>query len=162
MVVGQRKGLPIGGHLSAAYVELVALKREYEVCSWPASVEGLRTARYRDNFFVAVPHPWGSKQRGSTAAELTDLLQMPGVHERGGDEARCMELRINWDSEANAKGGEKPGTVKAVLAYRTDADRQGESGDVRTWPEWAGPRAAALLHGGGPRCKGELVGVGEV
>ena len=72
---------------------------------------------------------------------------MPVVPERGGDEARCLELRIKWVSKANAKLGEKPGTVKAVLAYRTDADRQGESGDVRTWPEWADPRAPALLNG---------------
>ena len=40
-----------------------------------------------------------------------------------------------------------PGAVKAVLAYRTDADRQGESGDVRTWPEWQDPRTPALLLG---------------
>ena len=26
-------------------------------------------------------------------------------------------------------------------------DRQGESGDVRTWPEWQDPRAPALLRG---------------
>ena len=50
VVVGQRQGLPIGGHLSAAYVELLALKREYEVSLWPASVAGMLTARYRDNF----------------------------------------------------------------------------------------------------------------
>ena len=35
VVVGQRKGLPIGGNLPA-YVELVALKREYEVSTWLA------------------------------------------------------------------------------------------------------------------------------
>ena len=49
-VLRQRKGLPIGGHLSAAYVELVALQREYQ-CVWPPSLSGLPTARYRDNFF---------------------------------------------------------------------------------------------------------------
>ena len=30
VVLVQRKGLPIGGHLSAAYVELVALRRELQ------------------------------------------------------------------------------------------------------------------------------------
>ena len=130
VVVGQRQGLPIGGHLSAAYVELLALKREYEVSLWPASVAGMLTARYRDNFFVAVPHPWAADQRAVAADELSELLQMPVVPERGGDEARCLELRIKWVSKANAKLGEKSGTVKVVLAYRTDADRQGESGDL--------------------------------
>ena len=28
-----------------------------------------------------------------------------------------------------------------------DSNRQGESGDVRTWPEWSDPRAPALLRG---------------
>ena len=37
--------------------------------------------------------------------------------------------------------------MKALLAYRTDADRQGEGGDVRTWPEWHDPRTSSLLHG---------------
>ena len=37
--------------------------------------------------------------------------------------------------------------AEAVLAYRTDPDRQGESGDVRTWPEWQDPGTPALLHG---------------
>ena len=100
VVVGQRKGLPIGGHLSAAYVELVALKREYEVSAWPCSMAGLPTARHGDNFFVAVPHPWDADRRTAAAKELTELLQMPVVHERGGDEARCLELRIKWVSGA--------------------------------------------------------------
>ena len=95
MVVGQRKGLPIGGHLSAAYVELVALKSESEVCSWPASVEGLRTRSYRDNVFVAVPHPRSSKQRDAAAAELTELLQMPVV-------TRCTSSSQVGGSMSNA------------------------------------------------------------
>ena len=71
--------------------------------------------------------------------ELTTLLNMPIVHERGGQEQRCLELRIKWVGEANAKCDEQLNTVKAVLAYRPDADRQGESGDLRTWPEWRVP-----------------------
>ena len=48
----QYRGLPIGGHFSAALVELVALWRE---CTQPRpqSVAALPTARYRDNYFVA-------------------------------------------------------------------------------------------------------------
>jgi len=122
VVVGQRKGLPIGGNLPA-YVELVALKREYEVSTWPASVAGLRTARYRDNFFVAVREERTAADRDRTAAELTELLLMPVGFERAGRIARCLEMHLEWSTE-------RP--VKAVLAYQTDPDRQGESGDVRT------------------------------
>ena len=138
IVVGQHRGLPIGGHLSAAYVELVALQRELQ-CPWPSSLEGLPTARYRDNFFVVLREEWSDAQRQTTAKEMSDLLLMPVGFERGGRVARCLELRIDWSA--------KPDAVKATLAYRTDADRQGESGDVRTWPEWRDPRAPALLHG---------------
>ena len=117
----QRKGLPIGGHLSAAYVELVALKRELE-CDWPLSLSGV-TSRYRDTFFVVVKEERASADRERTAVELSALLMMPVKFERAGREARCLELRLCWADSCR---------VKAVLAYRTDADRQGESGDVRT------------------------------
>ena len=137
VVLQQRKGLPIGGHLSAAYVELVALRREFE-CEWPSSLSGLPTARYRDNFFMAVREERSAAERERTAGELTELLVMPVGFERAGRVARCLELRLEWTSE-------RP--VKAVLAYRTDSDRQGESGDVRTWPEWRDPRTPALLRG---------------
>jgi hypothetical protein len=136
-VLRQRKGLPIGGHLSAAYVELVALRREHQ-CVWPASLSGLPTARYRDNFFVVFREERTAAEREGTAAELSILLLMPVGFERAGRVARCLELRLDWTGEA---------AVKATLAYRTDADRQGESGDVRTWPEWQDPRAPALLRG---------------
>ena len=63
---------------------------------------------------------------------------MPVKFERAGREARYLELRLCWADGCR---------VKAVLAYRTDADRQGESGDVRTWPEWSDPRIPALLRG---------------
>ena len=49
IVLQQEKGLPIGGHLSAALVELVALHREMTQPS-PARLVGTMTARYRDNF----------------------------------------------------------------------------------------------------------------
>ena len=133
----QRKGLPIGGHLSAVYVELVALQREFQ-CAWPTSLTGLPAARYRDNFFVAEPEERTAADREWTAAELSELLLMPVVFERAGRVARCLELRLDWKSDV---------AVKATLAYRTDADRQGESGNVRIWPEWQDPRAPALLRG---------------
>ena len=107
----------------------------------------LSSARYGDNLVEAVTTPYTSEQRVQAAAELTSMLNMPVGHERGGDHARCLELRIKWISDSNATGGEQPGHVKAVLAYRTDPDRQGESGDLRTWPEWRDPRAKGLLHG---------------
>ena len=136
-VLQQRKGLPIGGHLSAAYVELVALQREY-ICEWPPSLSGLPTTRYRDNFFMVVREERGAAERERTAVDLSELLLMPVGFERAGRVARCLELRLDWTAEA---------AVKATLAYRTDADRQGESSDVRTWPEWQDPRAPALLRG---------------
>ena len=137
VVLGQRKGLPIGGHLSAAYVELVALQRELQ-CQWPSTLHGLPTSRYRDNFFVVVPVEWDSEQTRLLAVALTDLLLMPVQFERGGRLARCLELRLEWRDGYS---------VKATLAFRTDSDRQGESGDVRTWPEWRDPRTPGLLHG---------------
>ena len=63
---------------------------------------------------------------------------MPVVFERGGRVARCLELRIDWRN---------PSMIKATLAYRTDDDRQGESHDVRTWPEWLDPRTRVVLAG---------------
>jgi len=137
VVLQQVRGLPIGGHLSAAFVELVALSREYR-CEWPPSLSGLPTARYRDNFFVASPAERTAAERDRTAAQLSELLLMPVVFERAGRVARCLEVRLDWTPDR---------AVKAVLAYRTDADRQGESGDVRTWPERHDPRTPALLRG---------------
>ena len=60
------------------------------------------------------------------------------VFERAGIVSRCLELRLSWVEEDR---------VKAQLAYRTDADRQGESGNVSTWPDWSDPRTPALLRG---------------
>ena len=90
------------------------------------------------NFFVAVPEARTVADREGTAAELSELLLMPVLFERAGRVARCLELRLGWTSDV---------AVKATLAYRTDADRQGESGNVRIWPEWQDPRAPALLRG---------------
>ena len=78
----QRKGLPIGGHLSAAYVELVALKQELE-CEWPLSLPGV-TSRYRGNFFIVVKEERASADRERTAVELSALLMMPVKFEWAG------------------------------------------------------------------------------
>ena len=63
---------------------------------------------------------------------------MPVVFERGGREARCLEIRLDWQCPSN---------VSVVLAYRTDGDRQGESGDVVSWPRWKDPRTTKVLNG---------------
>ena len=97
------------------------------------------TARYRDNFFIVLPDEPSEAERQATARALSELLLMPVGFERGGRVARCLELRIDWTNDACK--------VKSVLAYRTDTDRQGESADVRTWPEWRDPRATVVLHG---------------
>ena len=96
------------------------------------------TTRYRDNFFVVLQAEPTEAQRRATAEALSLLLLMPVAFERGGRVARCLELRLSWLDAAK---------VKAVLAYRTDADRQGESQDVRTWPEWKDPRTSTVLYG---------------
>ena len=95
------------------------------------------STRYRDNFFVVLQIEPTEAQRRATAEALSALLLMPVVFERGGRVARCLELRISWIDAAK---------LKATLAYRTDADRQGESKDVRTWPEWKDPRTSTVLH----------------
>ncbi len=81
---------------------------------------------------------WDSAQCAALAQALSELLLMPVVFERGGRCARCLELRLQWRDTC---------PVKATLAFRTDSDRQGESGDLRTWPEWSDPRCPGLLHG---------------
>ena len=75
VVLKQEKGLPIGGHLSAALIKLVALHREMLQPS-PALLCGTITARYRDNFFVAIPNS-ADCNMNETAAQLSELLCMP-------------------------------------------------------------------------------------
>ena len=82
-VLKQRKGWPIGGHLSAAFVELVALRRELQ-CVWPPMLADMPTARYRDNFFVVLPAEPCEVSPSETAQALSKLLLMPVCFERGG------------------------------------------------------------------------------
>ena len=72
----QTKGLPIGGHLSAALVELVALFREHTASPWPPALGDYLSCRYRDNFFIAVDSTTACPFNES-ASQLSELLQMP-------------------------------------------------------------------------------------
>ena len=134
-VLEQCKGLPIGGHLSAALVELVALWREYQQ-PWPLQLEGTVSARYRDNFFVALSTEVTPCYYKEVAVALSQLLAMPVKFERAGTEVRCLELRLRFDP---------PRAVHVTVAFRTDCDRQGEAGDVVSWPPRVDPRARMLV-----------------
>ena len=87
---------------------------------------------------MVLPAERTEAEHRAAAVEFSALLLMPVVFERAGRVARCLELWLSWAEDDR---------VKAQMAYRTDADRQGESGDVRTWPEWEDPRTPALLRG---------------
>ena len=123
IVLEQVRGLPIGGHLSAAMVELVALQREF-VVEWLPMLQSVTTSRYRDNCFIVIEKEWSEEQVEACAAALTSLLMIPVKIEKAGRQARCLEVRLDWTCQDN---------VAVVLAYQTDADRQGESGDVTSW-----------------------------
>ena len=71
-----------------------------------------------------------------SAASLSQLLQMPVKPVARGARMRCLELWLTF-SEGHA--------VRSVLAFRTDADRQGESNDVASWPARDDPRTRMLL-----------------
>ena len=117
-------------------LRLVALKREL-LQQWPHCLTNALSARYRDNFFVVVSSEWTTEQMEALGRGLTALLLMPVGLERCGRELRCLETRLRWRDDV----------VSAVLAYRTDADRQGESQDVTSWPEWKDPRTGSVLNG---------------
>ena len=63
---------------------------------------------------------------------------MPVKFEGSGRVKRFLEMRISLVPNH---------PVKALLAFRTDQDRQGESNDVESWPPWADPRTRTLLKG---------------
>ena len=98
----QRQGLPIGGHLSAAFIELVALRRVCQ-CSWPPMLMNVPTARYRGNVFVVLSDEPSVAERLATARMLSDLPMMPVGFKRGGRVARCLELRIDWSDACKVK-----------------------------------------------------------
>ena len=132
----QAIGLPIGGNLSAALVELVALHREHTQ-PWPSMLSGQLSCRYRDNFFAAVPSAECCPME-DTAQALTALLSMPVKPVSRSAVMRCLEVRVTFQE------GLPP---KSVLAFRTDADRQGESGDIESWPDREDPRLPVVLPG---------------
>jgi hypothetical protein len=115
-------------------VELVALQRELSQ-AWPVVLAGLPTARYRDNFFVACPGSRLSAVLEGGATVLSDLLNMPVKLEGSSRDRRMLEVVV-------AVGP----PVRCSLAFRDDADRQGESGDVTSWPCRADPRTPQLMH----------------
>ena len=65
------------------------------------------------------------------ATALTTLLSMPVKPVSRGSVVRCLEIRVSL---------EPPLPVKRLLAFRTDANRQGESGDIESWPHRDDPR----------------------
>ena len=133
----QHKGLPIGGCLSAGLVELVALHME-ATKMWPASLLQCATSRYRDNLFVCTASPWSDEEILELCPILSDIYEMPVKFEGSGRVKRFLEMRISLVPNH---------PVKALLAFRTDQDRQGESNDVESWPPWADPRTRTLLKG---------------
>ena len=141
MVLQQHRGLPIGGHLSAALVELVALWREY-TCEWPIALQDRASARYRDNFFVTMRSDDNINIFTALAKELTALLAMPVKLEKYGSHVSCGALRLRFSAD-------KP--VHVTVAFRTDNDRQGEDHMVTSWPPRQDPRVPlvlpSLLHG---------------
>ena len=75
----------------------------------------LPTARYRDNYFVALTAAAAAVMDFQSAAGLSDLLAMPVKIEQSGCYVRCLELRLLFRDGA---------PVHVTVAFRTDADRQ--------------------------------------
>ena len=143
--------MPIGGHLSAVFVELVALRREFE--AWPPLLLNCPTTRYRDNFFVVLQQEPTEAQREATAQALSLLLGRPVGFERVGRIARCLELRITYQlaqrrqsvrsvglsNRRRPTGREQGGVHLAAMAGSTNADGS-------AWLAcWAGCKTSQLL-----------------
>ena len=135
VVLRQHNGLPIGSHISAALVELVALYREVTMPR-PSVYSSVLTARYRDNYFAVVSDPSLCPMQ-ETADALSQLLCMPVKPVGRASSARFLETRLSFVS----------GTARCTLAFRTDLDRQGESKDVVAWPPSFDPRTRMLIGG---------------
>ena len=91
---------------------------------------------YRDNFFVALAGVQDCDIH-LAAQQFSDMLSMPVKLVGCKSRARCLEVHLSLR-------GDVP---RCVLAFRTDPDRQGESGDVRSWPEADDPRTPMILPG---------------
>ena len=94
------------------------------------------TMKYRDNFFVALIIPEAFPV-DNVAESLSALLSMPIKTVSCSSCARCLELRLAFGQSSQ---------MRCMLAFRTDADRQGESGDVQSWPQPDDPRTKMLLR----------------
>ena len=136
VMLNQSRGLPIGGCLSAGLVELVALFMEH-VKPWPLLLLQMDTASYRDNFFMVPTAAILNDAQLMLATELSAFYEMPVKLEGAGFVRLCLEMRLHCQAGSG---------IKATLAYRNDADRQGESHDVSSWPPWCDPRARSVLH----------------
>ena len=71
------------------------------------------------------------------AAELSGLLCMPVKTVGRASHARFLETFLSFGANG----------VRCTIGFRTDSDRQGESGDVQSWPPPFDPRARMLLPG---------------
>ena len=89
---------------------------------------------YRDNFFIAQQLPL--QPLDNIALKLSELLSMPVKTVKCDATMRCLELRLSFCD---------PKHPRCTLAFRTDDDRQGESGDVVSWPQADDPRTPMLL-----------------
>ena len=73
-----------------------------------------------------------------TANSLSNMLCMPVKPVGRARKARFLETHLRFTAGKS---------VRCTLAFRTDTDRQGESGDVESWPPPFDPRARMLLPG---------------
>ncbi len=81
---------------------------------------------------------WPSDAECDALADvLTAMLGMPIKWVQRDRTIRVLELRVTVG----------PGRPRVVVAFRTDSDRQGESGDVTSWPPPPGdPRVPLVLR----------------
>ena len=70
-----------------------------------------------------------------TAAQLSELLCMPVKSVGRSAHARFLETFLEFRADG----------ARCILGFRTDTDRQGESGDVQSWPPSFDPRTRMLL-----------------
>ena len=131
----QASGLPIGGFLSAPLVELVFLHNEFHKPRLDV-LGSSPSCRYRDNFFFCSPQGVDNIGIEELEGKLSDYYTMPVKFEGAGKTRRCLELLITADAP-----------VKCLLGFRTDPERQGESGDVTAWPSVRDPRAKTVCRG---------------
>ena len=121
--------------MSAPLVELVFLHNQF--CKPRLEKLGASpSCRYRDNFFFCTTTNADNIQTVELERRLSDYYSMPVKFEGAGKTRRCLELLVTADVP-----------VKCLLGFRTDPERQGESGDVTAWPSVRDPRAKTSCRG---------------